>query len=109
LNPSGSVLIAMYGATIGKLGILTFPATTNQACCACSPLDGINNHYLFYYLLSQKDNFVYRSVGGAQPNISKEKIVTTLMPVPPYEEQRQILDKIDIFFDLIRDIEKSLN
>ena len=100
LNPSGSVLIAMYGATIGKLGILTFPATTNQACCACSPLDGINNHYLFYYLLSQKDNFVYRSVGGAQPNISKEKIVTTLMPVPPYEEQRQILDKIDIFFDL---------
>ena len=75
LNPSGSVLIAMYGATIGKLGILTFPATTNQACCACSPLDGINNHYLFYYLLSQKDNFVYRSVGGAQPNISKEKIV----------------------------------
>ena len=109
LNPSGSVLIAMYGATIGKLGILTFPATTNQACCACSPLDGINNHYLFYYLLSQKDNFVYRSVGGAQPNISKEKIVPTLMPVPPYEEQRQILDKIDIFFDLIRDIEKSLN
>ena len=109
LNPSGSVLIAMYGATIGKLGILTFPATTNQACCACSPLDGINNHYLFYYLLSQKDNFVYRSVGGAQPNISKERIVTTLMPVPPYEEQRQILDKIDIFFDLIRDIEKSLN
>ena len=109
LNPSGSVLIAMYGATIGKLGILTFPATTNQACCACSPLDGINNHYLFYYLLSQKDNFVYRSVGGAQPNISKEKIVTTLMPVPPYEEQRQILDKIDIFFYLIRDIEKSLN
>ena len=74
LNPSGSVLIAMYGATIGKLGILTFPATTNQACCACSPLDGINNHYLFYYLLSQKDNFVYRSVGGAQPNISKEWI-----------------------------------
>ena len=104
LNPSGSVLIAMYGATIGKLGILTFPATTNQACCACSPLDGINNHYLFYYLLSQKDNFVYRSVGGAQPNISKEKIVTTLMPVPPYEEQRQILDKIDIFFDLMNNL-----
>ena len=52
---------------------------------------------------------MYLSLGGAQPNISKEKIVTTLMPVPPYEEQRQILDKIDIFFDLIRDIEKSLN
>ena len=34
LNPIGSVLIAMYGATIGKIGILTFAATTNQACCA---------------------------------------------------------------------------
>ena len=99
----------MYGATIGKLGILTFPATTNQACCACSPLNGINNRYLFYYLLSQKDNFVYRGVGGAQSNISKEKIVTTLMPVPPYEQQCKILDKIDDFFDLISDIEKSLN
>lgn len=41
LNPTGSILIAMYGATIGKLGILTFPATTNQACCACQPSDAI--------------------------------------------------------------------
>ena len=49
LNPAGSVLIAMYGATIGKLGILTFPATTNQACCACLPLNGVENLFLFYF------------------------------------------------------------
>ena len=54
LNPIGSVLIAMYGATIGKIGILTFAATTNQACCACDVFEGIEKEYLFYFLLSHK-------------------------------------------------------
>lgn len=49
INPTGSVLIAMYGATIGKLGILTFPATTNQACCACIEFNAIAQLYLFYF------------------------------------------------------------
>lgn len=94
LNPIGSVLIAMYGATIGKLGILTFPATTNQACCACMPFDGIYNEYLFYFLMSQKRAFIKQGEGGAQPNISKEKIVATLMPVPPTHEQKLIIKKL---------------
>ena len=93
LNPTGSVLIAMYGATIGKVGILTFPATTNQACCACLPID-IYNEYLFYFLMSQKVSFVKRGEGGAQPNISKEKIIATLMPLPPLAEQYRIVAKI---------------
>ena len=93
LNPTGSVLIAMYGATIGKVGILTFPATTNQACCACLPIE-IYNEYLFYFLMSQKVTFVKQGEGGAQPNISKEKIVTTLMPLPSLAEQYRIVNKI---------------
>ena len=93
LNPTGSVLIAMYGATIGKVGILTFPATTNQACCACLPI-GIYNEYLFYFLMSQKVAFVKQGEGGAQPNISKAKIVATLMPLPPLAEQYRIVAKI---------------
>ena len=93
LNPTGSVLIAMYGATIGKAGILTFPATTNQACCACLPIE-IYNEYLFYFLMSQKVAFVKQGEGGAQPNISKEKIVTTLMPLPSLAEQYRIVNKI---------------
>ncbi len=93
LNPTGSVLIAMYGATIGKVGILTFPATTNQACCACLPIE-IYNEYLFYFLMSQKVSFVKRGEGGAQPNISKEKIIATLMPLPPLAEQYRIVAKI---------------
>ena len=95
LNPVGSVLIAMYGATIGKLGILQLPATTNQACCACVPFIGVYNKFLFYFLMSQKTAFIKLGEGGAQPNISKEKIVATLMPLPPNSEQYRIVEKID--------------
>ena len=74
LNPVGSVLIAMYGATIGKLGILQIEATTNQACCACQVFSCIKNTYLFLFLLSQRGNFTSLGTGGAQPNISKDII-----------------------------------
>ena len=101
LNPAGSVLIAMYGATIGKLGILSIAATTNQACCACFPLGGLDNKYLFYFLMAQKPLFIKQGEGGAQPNISKEKIVSTLMPVPPLEEQKRIVVMLGRIFPII--------
>ena len=93
----GDVLIAMYGATIGKLAIAGVPLTTNQACCACTPYEGIYNLYLFYFLMEEKDNFTQMGFGGAQPNISKEKIVKHLFPVPPYEEQKRI---VSTFIDI---------
>ena len=86
LNPIGSVLIAMYGATIGKVGILGIAATTNQACCACIPNEGIYNTYLFYFLMSQRNYFKSMGGGGAQPNISKDIIISTLFPLPPLAE-----------------------
>ena len=104
LNPSGSILMAMYGATIGKLGILTYPATTNQACCACKPVQGIEPLYLFYFLMSQRKAFIKRGEGGAQPNISKEKIVATLMPVPPLAEQQRIVAKIEELMPLVKTV-----
>ena len=108
LNPKGSVLIAMYGATIGKIGILTIPSTTNQACCACSEYKGIYNMYLFYYLLSHRDIFIMMGGGGAQPNISKEKITETLIPLPPLSEQKRIVAKIEELFAVIDKINISL-
>ena len=99
LNPVGSVLIAMYGATIGKLGITNIPLTTNQACCACLPMNGIYNEYLFYFLMAQKTTFIKRGEGGAQPNISKEKIIKTLMPVPPEYEQHRIVKRLKEILD----------
>lgn len=95
LNPVGSVLIAMYGATIGKLGILSVAATTNQACCACYPYKGVFNRFLFYFLMANKRMYLASAEGGAQPNISKEKIVNTLMPLPPIAEQHRIVEKLD--------------
>ena len=107
LNPEGSVLIAMYGATIGKVGILTFPATTNQACCACSELNGVENRFLFYFLISHKDEFIRQAGGGAQPNISKEIIINTPIPVPPIEEQRRIVHEIEKWLSILKDIDES--
>ena len=107
INPAGSVLIAMYGATIGKLGILTFPATTNQACCACIEYFAITQHYLFYFLLSHRNMFIAKGGGGAQPNISKEIIVNTAIPLPPLAEQERIVTKIERWFALIDEIEQD--
>ena len=107
LNPKGSVLMAMYGATIGKLGILTFPATTNQACCACIQYDAVVQLYLFYYLMSQRSSFIEKGGGGAQPNISKEIIINTAIPVPPLSEQSRIVAQIDYWFSIIEKIESA--
>ena len=105
LNPTDSVLIAMYGATIGKIGVLTFPATTNQACCACVDYKAVTQKYLFNFLLSHKEEFVKMGGGGAQPNISKEKIISTLIPIPPIAEQNRIADEIERLIAFIEAIE----
>ena len=112
LNPIGSVLIAMYGATIGKVGILNIKATTNQACCACLPFNGIYNEFLFYYLMSQNKNFNKMGEGGAQPNISRTKIINYLFPIPSLNEQERIVDKIKEILPLIEEYginEEKLN
>ena len=104
LKPIGSVLIAMYGATIGKLAILGIEATTNQACCACIPFSGIYNKYLYYYLMSYRDNFKKMGAGGAQPNISREKIIKTLIPLPTLVEQQRIVGKIEEILNQIEQL-----
>ena len=102
-NKIGDVLIAMYGATIGKLAIAGVELTTNQACCACTPYNGISNIYLFYFLKEEKDRFIKLGAGGAQPNISREKIVNYLIPIQPYNEQIRICNQIEIVLDKLRD------
>lgn len=108
IKPIGSVLIAMYGATIGKLGILDIEATTNQACCACVTFSGVSNMYLFDYLMFMKPKFIESGVGGAQPNISRTKIVATPIPLPPLAEQTRIADKVSELFKQVDVIEKNV-
>ena len=95
LNRVGDVLIAMYGATIGKIAIVGKELTTNQACCGCSPYSGLYNRYLFYYLMANKSTFIKQGEGGAQPNISRDKLVKFLIPLPPLQEQKRIVKALD--------------
>ena len=95
LNQPGDVLIAMYGATIGKTAILKTLGTTNQAVCACTPNAGIFNIYLLVLLKAMKSNFVAQGTGGAQPNISREKIIATVIALPSTEEQHRIVAKVE--------------
>ncbi len=101
INKKGNVLIAMYGATIGKLGIAGIPLTTNQACCGCEPFLGIDGKYLFYYLQANKSNFVKLGDGGAQPNISREKIVKFPFVLFSYKRQIKIAQKLDSLLNKI--------
>jgi type I restriction enzyme S subunit len=109
INPAGSVLLAMYGATIGKVGILKIPATTNQACCACTNFVCISNEYLFYFLLASKQSFIQKGTGGAQPNISKEIIVSTKIPLPSLNEQHRIVLKLKYYLKILDNIYGSIN
>lgn len=113
LFPVESVLIAMYGATIGKTAILGVEATTNQACACAICNKSVYNKYLFYYLRSQKDNFIEQGKGGAQPNISQDIIKKNCIPLPPLAEQQRIVEQIESLFmklDEAKDItEKALS
>lgn len=109
LNPVGCVLIAMYGATIGKLCVNAIPITTNQACCACNCHEGVFNWYLFYFLMAMRKQFIGIAEGGAQPNISREKIVNSIISLPPLEEQKRIVAKIEELLPYLYKYEKAWN
>jgi type I restriction enzyme S subunit len=94
-NKIGDVVVVMYGATIGKYSILAAEATTNQAVCACTPFSKIYNRYLLLVLNGCKSRLVGIGAGGAQPNISRDKLITTIAPVPPIKEQHRIVTKVD--------------
>ena len=101
LFPKGSLLIALYGATVGKLGILNFDSTTNQAICCIYQHEMYNKYFLFYYLLNHKKYLIKQGKGGAQSNINQEIIKNLIIPLPPLNEQRRIVGKIEEEFGKI--------
>ncbi|EES4558632.1 TPA: restriction endonuclease subunit S [Escherichia coli] len=91
-----SILIAMYGATVGRLAILGINAATNQAICNIRPDTTIADmKYLYYFLKSKFSYFVENAVGGAQPNISQGLIKSLEVPLPSLDEQKRIADILD--------------
>ena len=100
--PKGTMLMAMYGATIGKLGILGIPSSTNQAICAFLNMgDDLNKSFLFYFLLYSRKKLTEKGFGGAQNNISQTIIKNLSIPIPPLNEQHRIVSKIESIFGKI--------
>lgn len=106
-NNVGDVLIAMYGATIGKTSILNVRGTTNQAVCACTPYSGVSNIYLLTFLKAYKRVFIGMGAGGAQPNISREKLIATVFALPPKAEQNRIICKVNQLMSLCDQLEQQ--
>ena len=93
--PKGTLLIALYGATAGKLGILDFDSATNQAVCGFFENEFITTKYLFYYLWSFRKKIVSDSWGQAQPNISQTYLKNFPFALPPLSEQKRIVAEIE--------------
>jgi type I restriction enzyme S subunit len=96
LFPSDTVLVAMYGATAGQVGILRFSSATNQAVCGIFPNVNYLPEFLYYYLLNYKETLLKETSGVAQPNLSQVKIKDVPVPVLPITEQQSIVAKLDI-------------
>lgn len=92
---AGTVLIAMYGATVGKLGILNIDASTNQACCAIILSEKIESKYLFYLLMSARQHLISQGYGGGQPNISQDIVKNVFVPVINRKHQTAIATFLD--------------
>jgi type I restriction enzyme, S subunit len=108
LFPPNTVLIAMYGATAGQVGILRFEATTNQAICGIFPNKKTVPEFLYYYFLLKKDELVAQAAGNAQPNISQIKIKNTKIPLPQLIEQQRIVSIVEEAFAALDQAKENL-
>jgi type I restriction enzyme, S subunit len=97
--PINTVLVAMYGATAGQVGILRFEAATNQAVCGILPNERFIPEFIYYVLLFKKAELISKAAGNAQPNISQIKIKNTEIPIPPLPEQKRIVAILDEAFE----------
>lgn len=92
---SGSLLMAMYGATIGRLGMTEVEATCNQACCVFEASKQFDNRFLFYWLWHRRSDLIALSVGGGQPNLSQKDLREERALCPPLNTQRRIAQFLD--------------
>lgn len=91
----GSLVVAMYGATIGKTGIPRFDFTVNQACCVLTSPRNVDTRYAQLVIVSARRSLINLAVGGGQPNISQDIVRQFRIPVPPLEEQLEIVQYVD--------------
>jgi type I restriction enzyme S subunit len=109
LFKKGTILVAMYGATAGEVGILEFESSTNQAVCGITPGPSVDGEFLFQALLLRKPALIKMAGGGAQPNISQEIIRNFKIPLPPLAEQRKIAEILRTWDEAIETAEAELS
>ena len=109
LYPENTLIVAMYGATIGKLGILKMEATVNQACCALVPRETVDMRFLFFKLMSMRDYLIALRKGGGQQNISQETIKQAYISYPTISEQRRVVDMIEGTWTIQEMIRKNIS
>ena len=105
--PINTVLIAMYGATAAQCGILKFEATSNQAVCGVLPQKNFLPEFVYSYFVYIKDALAAQAQGGAQPNISQEKIKNVYFPCIPLSEQKLIVSRLDAAFSHIDELKAN--
>ena len=101
IYPANTVLLAMYGATIGATSILKINAATNQACAAFVPREDILPEYLYAFLESRKERFIKDAVGGAQPNLSASYLKRVSFDCVSLEKQKNVTRVLNRVYNLI--------
>ena len=101
LYPSNSILVAMYGATAGKVSLLTFEACSNQAVCGVIPTIGNMLYYVYFHISSLYSHFIKLSTGSARDNISQDTIKNILLPIPARNILKLFDEKIGSIYQTI--------
>ena len=105
MNPD-TVLIALTGATAGKVGLLKFLACANQSVVGISPYYGVNSKFIFYQLMARRQEILSDCIGSAQPHISKDYITKMYFALPTLDEQMRIISHIEKINPLITEYDK---
>jgi type I restriction enzyme, S subunit len=109
IYPEGTLVVALYGATVGKTGILAIDAASNQAVCAVTPInEDVNKYFLFWFLRYKRPDFLKSSFGGAQPNISQKILRETILPLPSSNLQRQICAYLEAIESRLKERKSSV-
>lgn len=107
--PRDTILVALYGSTVGRLAILGIEAATNQAVAALIPPKSLYNKFVYFFLMYKKQHLLHQRQGGAQPNISQKTLTELDFPLPPHSEQNLIVNKIEELFSGLDNAETILN
>jgi type I restriction enzyme S subunit len=106
--PENCVVVAMYGATVGKVAINKIPLTTNQACCNLQPNETVIDYRFLFHCLSNKYEYIKSLGQGSQTNISAKTVKSLIVPVPSLAVQHRIVEQLDAFYAITTDLTSGL-